>query len=192
MVVQLARPVAAGAAFEIDDLTLTGVAVEPGVDALVPAASLDALVGRIAVVDLDAGVLLQRGLWRNGSALRDGERAVGAVLDAGRFPRGLTVGDIVVGDSIADPATSSLDAFVDVGRTDATSTTVVDAPALPAVMRVIDLVALDDGRLSISLAVPIASAIEIARLAATDQLVVVGTLLAEQLATVTPTIGPSP
>lgn len=179
MVVQVVQSVSAGDTLEAADLMLTGVAFDPGVEGLVPASSLDALIGRIAAIDLEAGVLLQRGMWRDGASLLDGERAVGAVLKAGRFPLGLGIGSTVLAASITDMTIGVGDGA---GPLPADSDASVDAqPRLPVSMRVVDVVVLDDGAVSFSFAVPVDLAVQVAQLAATDQLVVVGTLAADQV-----------
>lgn len=189
MVVQVAQQVVAGDTLDADDLMLTGVAFDPGVEGLVPASSLDALIGRIASIDLQPGVLLQRGMWRDGVVLRDGERAVGAVLEAGRFPLGLGVGATVLAASL----TEATDLVGGDGVSSATpDETLDDQPTLPVSMRVVDMVVLDDGAVSFSFAVPLDRAVLVAQLAATDQLVVVGTLAIDQVLppTTTPTTTP--
>lgn len=190
MVVQVAQQVAAGDVLDADDLLLTGVAFDPGVEGLVPAASLDALIGRVAAIDLEPGVLLQRGMWRDGAVLRDGERAVGAVLDAGRFPLGLGVGSTVLAASLTDLSIAGPSA-------EGAPPPDPDSPTgpvstLPVSMRVVDVVALDDGSVSFSFAVPLESAVLVAQLAATDQLVVVGTLAADVVSPTTtdPAVAP--
>lgn len=186
LVVQVAQPVPAGSIIDAADLITTGVAFDPGVQGLVPAASLDALIGRVAAIDLDAGVLLQRGMWRDGEPLLDGEQAVGAVLEAGRFPLGLGIGDVVIGAPLGAAALTIGDGSSSngpsSGPTNGTSTggAAADGDGVDAVttpdamtMRIIDLVVLDNGSVSVSFAVPTVSAISIAQLAATGQLVVV-------------------
>ncbi|MFZ9629590.1 MAG: hypothetical protein ACO3C1_09610 [Ilumatobacteraceae bacterium] len=172
LVVQVAQPVAAGSVIDAADLVTTGVAFDPGVEGLVPAASLDVLIGRIAAVDLEQGVLLQRGMWRDGESLAEGEQAVGAVLDAGRFPLGLGVGDVVLGAPLGAAALAVGDGAPSGAPADATGS--VGDDASPAVtMRVTDLVALDNGSVSVSFAVAARDAVLVAQLSATGQLVVV-------------------
>src|SRR5687768_9577421 len=84
-VVSVARPVAAGTVIQAADLRTTAIAFDGDVQGLAPAASLDALVGRVAAVDLGAGSLLSVGMWADDTGLAEHERTVGAVLDAGRF-----------------------------------------------------------------------------------------------------------
>lgn len=150
-VVQVARPISAGEAFTADDLTVTGIAYDGDVSGLVPASSIDRLVGRIAAVDLRQGALVQVGMWSDEPALLDGEDRVGALLAAGNFPAGLHRGDVAVAAAI-----------------DSTTETV------PVLVRVLDTVESSDGQLMVTLAVPGDRSIEVAQLAATDRLLLVG------------------
>ena len=72
-VVQLASDVSAGDVFEATDLALASVAYDGAVVGLVPAGSLKSLVGRVAAIDLQAGALVQSGMWRDDSDLAFGE-----------------------------------------------------------------------------------------------------------------------
>lgn len=150
-VVRVARPVHAGVALRADDLSVAGVAYDASVQGLVPARSIDALIGRVAAIDLAPGVLLQKGMWRDAPPLKTGEHAVGVVLKPGRMPSSIAAGD----EAIAAPLQPG------------------DA-AVPVAVRVIDVTVADDGTTTVSLAVPDASAVAVAQLAATDQLVLVG------------------
>ena len=149
-VVQVARGVEAGDVIAAADLTVAGVAYDAAVEGLVPSGSLDALVGRVASIDLQTGALMQVGMWRDAPQLLPGEETVGALLHVGRFPVGLARGDVAIAAS-ADGA---------VGFT--------------VEVRVIDAEAGADGELSVTIAVPAAQSIAVARLSATDQLVLVG------------------
>jgi len=150
-VVQVAREVRAGEVLQAGDLTITGVAYDGVVQGLVPAASMHALVGRVAAIDFTQGALVQVGMWSDLPPLADGEDRVGAVLAAGRFPVGLTRGDVAVAAAIDD-------------------TTEFAAVAV----RVLDALEGPDGDLVITLAVDQASAVAVAQLAATEQLLLVG------------------
>ena len=150
-VVQLASDVSAGDVFEATDLALASVAYDGAVVGLVPAGSLKSLVGRVAAIDLQAGALVQSGMWRDDSDLAFGEESVGALLPPGRYPGSLARGDVV----LAAP----LDAA-------ATFTTTA--------VRVLDLQPDSKGDLIVTLAVPAAQSIAVAQLAATDQLLLVG------------------
>jgi flagella basal body P-ring formation protein FlgA len=148
-VVSMARPVAAGTVIQLDDLTVAHVAFDGEVQGLVPATSMDALVGRMATVDLPAGSLLTAGMWADATGLTAGERTVGAVLDAGRFPIGLAQGSAALAVAI-------------------------DGEPAGVAVRVVDATTTEAGELRITLAVPDADASRIAQLAATDRLVVIG------------------
>lgn len=150
-VVRLVRDVPAGAEIANDDLGVIGVAYDLPVKGLVPAVSLDRLVGRVAASDLHAESLVQVGMWRDAIALAAGEQSVGAVLSAGRLPAELAEGDVAVASPLASD------------------------PAVPPVeVRVMATEATDDGRTRLTLAVPAVAAVAVAQLAATDQLVLVG------------------
>lgn len=148
-VVSIARPVAAGTVIQLDDLTIAQVAFDGDVQGLVPASSIDALAGRVATVDLSAGSLLTAGMWADATGLSAGERTVGAVLDAGRFPIGLAQGSTAMAVAI-------------------------DGEPAAVTVRVVDATTTDAGELRITLAVPDTDASRIAQLAATDRLVVIG------------------
>ena len=152
-VVRVTQAVSAGEVISAADLTVVGVAFDAEVQGLVPAASLDALVGRVAAVDLEPGVLLVAGMWRDAPETLVGEEAVGAVLRAGRFPLGLARGDV----ALAAPVDAA-----------------AAAVAEPVSVRVIDVQVGVDGELSVTLAVAADSAVAVAQLAATDQLLLVG------------------
>jgi hypothetical protein len=143
--------VASGAPFVADDLTVTGIAYDAHVEGLVPAESLDAMVGRVAAFDLQAGALLQAGMWRDRPLLAPGEQSVGVVLQAGRFPAGLGQGDTAVAAPLAPGSAPS---------------------SVP--VRVIDSAVTAEGDLSFTLAVAVADAVAVAQLAATEQLVLIG------------------
>lgn len=150
-VVQLVRPVASGQAFTADDLGTTGVAHDGAVQGLVPAQSLEALVGRVAAVDLEAGLLVQKGMWRDTPLLSAGESSVGVVLAPGRFPAGLGQGDAVLAAAAAPGSATS-----------------------PVRARVVAAEVTPEGDTSFTLAVADADAVVVAQLSATDQLVLVG------------------
>lgn len=149
-VVSIARPVAAGSTLSADDLTLSAIAVDGTVRGLVPAGSLERLIGRVAAIDLEPGTLLMVGMWTDGTQLRADEQTVGAVLEAGHFPSGMAPG----GSALAVATDDALDVAVPVRLLDAT----VD----------------ETGKLHVTLATPADRAVEVARLAALDALVLVG------------------
>jgi len=150
-VVQVAREVKAGEVLQAGDLTITGVAYDGAVEGLVPARSLHALVGRVAAIDLTQGSLVQVGMWSDLPPLADGEDRVGAVLAAGRFPAGLTRGDVAVA--------AAIDSTIEFSA---------------VTVRVLDALEGADGNVVVTLAVDQASAVAVAQLAATEQLLLVG------------------
>jgi hypothetical protein len=178
-VVQLVRAVASGQALQSDDLGTVGIAYDTQVEGLVPAGSLDRLVGRVAAGDLQPGQLVQVGMWRDRAALLPGERSVGAVLRAGRMPAGLVAGDVAVAapmlDSAAMTASAPAPAAAAPASADGTPTepAVVTAP-MPVLVRVIDAQTTADGNTLVTLAVADTSAVQVAQWAATEQLVLVG------------------
>jgi len=171
-VVQIASDVSAGDAFTAADFTIADVAFDGAVEGLVPARSLDALVGRVAAIDLSPGQLVQVGMWRDTPALVDGEDSVGAVLAAGRFPSGLAVGDTAVAASLAAPA-DVLGGAVSANPTEIAGTPDASSPTA-VIVRVIDVAPGADGSLSITLAIDELHSVAVAQLAATDRLVLVG------------------
>jgi hypothetical protein len=106
------------------------------------------------------------------------------VLKAGRFPLGLGIGSTVLAASITDLSIGVGDGASPLPADSETS--VAAQPRLPVSMRVVDVVVLDDGAVSFSFAAPVDAAVLVAQLAATDQLVVVGTLAADQALSATP------
>jgi hypothetical protein len=149
-VLTVARPIAAGDVISADDLAVADVAFDSAVNGLVPAASRDELVGRVATIALQPGTLLTVGMWADVPGLAEGERSVGASLPRGRFPSGIATGDGAIA-----VATDS------------------DAPAVT--VRVIDVIATDDGAITVTLAVAEADAAGVARMAAAGGLALVGT-----------------
>lgn len=162
-VVQLVQDVPAGQAITADDLALTGIAYDADLQGLVPAVSLQDVTGRVAAVDLQTGSLLLVGMWRDGSPLAAGEQRVGVVVRPGRAPDDLGQGDAAIAASM-DPADGTLVA-----------------------VRVLDAAATTDGNRSLTLAVPTDGAVDVARLAANEQLVLVGAGAAASTST-----GPAP
>jgi hypothetical protein len=159
-VVSVARAVAAGSVLTEADLTTTAIAFDGSAPGLVPAASLSELVGRAATIDLQPGSLLTMGMWADAAALSPTERTVGAVLKPGRHPVGLTQGMSALALPLEDPvADPSLNPALD--------------PA-GVVVRVLDAQVTESGGLSVTLAVADTDATRIARLGATDQLVLIG------------------
>lgn len=174
-VVQVARQVKAGEELERADLQVTGVAYDGAVTGLVPASSLERLVGRVAAVDLQSGALVQVGMWTDEPSLLDGEDRVGAVLQPGEYPAGLGRGDVALAASI-DGAAIDGAAFDDVTNeaTNDEGGSVGGSTGISVSVRVLDVIENSDGGIVVTLAVPVADSIDIARLAASDRLVLVG------------------
>ena len=154
-VVQVVRGLSAGDVIEANDLAFASVAFDVGVVGLVPSDSLDSLVGRVAAIDLQAGALMQSGMWRDATHLVAGEESVGALLSLGQYPGGLARGDVVLAAPI-----------------DATAAFTVVA------VRVLDVQSDANGDLVVTLAVPAAQSIAVAQMAANDQLLLIGQPLA--------------
>lgn len=150
-VVQIAHLVEAGDLIGADDLTVAAVAFDDVVTGLMPISSSAALVGRVAAIDLQAGVLLQSGMWHAATQIAPGEQSVGALLQPGHFPDGLARGDV------------ALAAPVDAGTA-----------TVPISVRVLEVQPGPNGELSVTLAVPAAQSIAVAQLAAHDGLLLVG------------------
>ena len=150
-VVQVAQAVQAGDVIAASDLTVADVAFDGQVQGLVPVASLNALVGRVATIDLEPGTLMQSGLWSDAPELASGEEAVGALLAVGRYPIGLARGDL----AIAAPIDAGL-------------------ATQPTIVRIIAVQTEANGDLLVTLAVAQADSVAVAQLAATNQLLLIG------------------
>jgi len=177
-VVSVARHVSAGTVIQPGDLTTTAIAFDTPVFGLAPAASLDALMGRVATVDLDPGVLLSTGMWADGSELGADERTVGALLDAGTYPGGIAPGTSALAVSVHGGEGGEGGEGGDSGEVgdvarDGGAADGADGSA-DVMVRVLDAEVDARGALRVTLAVPSADAPRIARLAATDGLVLVG------------------
>lgn len=150
-VVRAARPVNAGVVIERAHLSITSVGFDAEVSGLVPAVSIDALVGRVASVDISEGSLIVAGMWRDEAPLPPGSNIVGAVLQPGTFPDGISRGD------------SAWAASTD---------SVLVEPAVG--VHIVDVGLRSDGSLTVNLAVPAAQSEAVARLAATNRLLLIG------------------
>lgn len=104
-VLVLVRDVPYGTALTADDVGITAVAVEPGID-VIAAGERDAVVGKVAGADLTAGSLLSAGLLRNAAPPEPGDVLVPIAVPGDRLPAGgLTGGDrIEVVDAPTSPA----------------------------------------------------------------------------------------
>jgi len=86
-VLMLVRDVPFGAVITADDVALTPVAVEPGVD-VIAADALDGVVGSVAAGDLLAGGLLSSGMLRAAAPPEAGQVLVPIAVPADRLPAG--------------------------------------------------------------------------------------------------------
>ena len=86
-VLVLLRDVPFGAVITADDVALTPVAVEPGID-VIAAEALDEVVGSVAAGDLLAGGLLSGGMLRKAAPPEPGQVLVPIAVPADRLPAG--------------------------------------------------------------------------------------------------------
>lgn len=133
-VVMLARDVPFGTTLTADDLTLTAVAVDPGVST-VPAADATSLVGQVAAANLVAGSLLAPGQVTAAAPPGPDEVLVPLPVSAERLPAsGLSAGDrLLVVDTpavAADPPSTAPESFaatvVRLGAPDLNGVSVID------------------------------------------------------------------
>lgn len=90
----VAVPVERGATVAATDVRV--VYVPAGDDlARVRVTDASAVVGKVAVVDLPAGVLWSSAFVTSGAVTAEGDGLAGVALDTGQFPSGLIVGDVV-------------------------------------------------------------------------------------------------
>lgn len=86
-VLLLVRDVPFGDVITTDDVAVTPVAVEPGVD-VIAAEGLDGVVGKVAAGDLVAGGLLSSGMLREAAPPEAGQVLVPIAVPADRLPAG--------------------------------------------------------------------------------------------------------
>lgn len=90
----VAGPVTRGEVVTADDVRVVYVAAGDELRRLSDTQSAS-LVGRVALVDLEAGVLWSPSFVAGGVVAVDGDGVVGLSLDVGQFPAGLIAGDVV-------------------------------------------------------------------------------------------------
>ena len=166
-VVSVSRPVAAGDVIEPGDLGITDVAVDADITGLIAAESLPRLAGRVATIALEPGMLLTAGMWAEDTELAADERTVGAVLAAGRYPSGIVHGSVTLTVDVRDSSATAVPAVPAVA-------TATQPGAVGPLVRVLEATTDESGDLHVTLAVPLADAERIARLAATDSLAIIG------------------
>lgn len=103
----IVEPVAAGEPIPDSAIGVTGVSNDNGFGRIYVASQREAVVGAVAVVDLEPGDLLGPSMVTNAPDTFVGERLVGAVLRAGRYPEEVQRGDEALAVSIVDRSTAS-------------------------------------------------------------------------------------
>jgi len=158
----VAGPVARGETITAADVRVAYVSAGDGLVHL-NESQIASIVGRVALVDLTAGVLWTPGLVDSGVVVAVGDGVVGLSLEPGQFPRGLIAGDEV---NVITPTASSAGAGGEAG---------------PVVVRGAQVVTVEgsrsDGRTLVSLRAPLTDAELIASQAGTSgglRLVLVG------------------
>jgi len=92
-VLAVGHPIAKGQVIGREDLVSTSVA---GIDAAIPVADLDSVVGKTASVDLVQGQVLTSAMFTSSPVPAAGESLIGLALDPTRVPgAGLDPGDVV-------------------------------------------------------------------------------------------------
>jgi hypothetical protein len=137
----VATPVARGDTITAADVRVAYVAAGDGLVHL-DESEIESIVGRVALVDLEAGVLWTPGLVDGGVIVANGDGVVGLSLEPGQFPPGLIVGDEV---NVVAPADGG-----------------IDEGAAPVVVRGAQVMVIEgsrsDGRTLVSLRAPLADA----------------------------------
>jgi hypothetical protein len=148
----IVEPVAAGEPIPDSAIGVTGVSNDDGFGRIYVASQREAVVGAVAVVDLEPGDLLGPSMVTNAPDTFAGERLVGAVLRAGRYPEEVQRGDEALAVSIVDRAAAS-------------------PPVVP--VRVVAVSISETDEASLTLAVADADAALVGAWAGTDELVLV-------------------
>ena len=90
----ITQPVAAGEPIPTEAIGTTGASIDDGFGRIYVDTQRDVVVGAIAVVDLEPGDLLGPTVLTGEPEALDGERLVGVVLRAGRYPSEIQAGDV--------------------------------------------------------------------------------------------------
>lgn len=151
-VLTVVEPVAAGEPIPDSAIGATGVSNESGFGRIYLESQRDEIVGAVAVADLEPGDLLGPSMLTNAPDTFTGERLVGAVLRAGRYPEQIQRGDEALAVSIVDRATT-------------------EPASIP--VRVIAASISETAEASVTLAVAEVDAARVGTWAGTDELVVV-------------------
>ena len=151
-VLSVVEPVVAGEPIPDTAIGSTGVSNDDGFGRIYLESQRAEIVGAVAVVDLEPGDLLGPSMVTNKPDTFSGERLVGAVLRAGRYPAEIQRGDEALAVSIVDRAATA-------------------PPAVP--VRVVSVVLSETDEASVTLAVADSDAAVVGTWAGTDELVVV-------------------
>ena len=151
-VLTVVEPVAAGEPVPDSAVGVVGVSNDGGFGRIYVESQRDQIVGAVAVVDLKPGDLLGPAMVTNSPDTFVGERLVGAVLRAGRYPEEIQRGDEALAVSIVDRSAA-------------------EPPAVD--VRVVAVSISETAEASVTLAVSDADAALVATWAGTDELVVV-------------------
>jgi len=103
-VLTVVEPVAAGESISDSAIGSTGISNDAGFGRIYVDSQRSEIVGAVAVVDLEPGDLLGPSMVTNEPDTFTGERLVGAVLRAGRYPEEIQRGDEALAVSIVDRA----------------------------------------------------------------------------------------
>ena len=103
-VLTVVEPVAAGEPIPDSAVGSTGISNDAGFGRIYVESQRSEIVGAVAVVDLEPGDLLGPSMVTNEPDTFIGERLVGAVLRAGRYPEEIQRGDEALAVSIVDRA----------------------------------------------------------------------------------------
>ncbi len=151
-VLVVVEPVAAGEPIPDSAIGATGLSNDDGFGRIYVESQRSEIVGAVAVADLEPGDLLGPALVTNAPDTFTGERLVGAVLRAGRYPEAIQRGDEALAVSIVDRAA-------------------VDPATVP--VRVVAVTFSETAEASVTLAVAEEDAALVGTWAGTDELVVV-------------------
>ncbi|MEL6893980.1 MAG: hypothetical protein AAFP84_20490 [Actinomycetota bacterium] len=151
-VLVVVEPVAAGEPIPDSAIGTTGLSNDDGFGRIYVESQRSEIVGAVAVTDLEPGDLLGPALVTNAPDTFTGERLVGAVLRAGRYPEQIQRGDEALAVSIVDRAA-------------------VDPATVP--VRVVAVSFSETAEASVTLAVADEDAALVGTWAGTDELVVV-------------------
>lgn len=151
-VLTVVEPVAAGEPIGDSAIGSTGISNDAGFGRIYVESQRGEIVGAVAVVDLEPGDLLGPSMVTNEPDTFTGERLVGAVLRAGRYPEEIQRGDEALAVSIVDRSSA-------------------EPPVVP--VRVVAVSFSETDEASVTLAVAEADAALVGTWAGTDELVVV-------------------